>query len=137
LDGSLRSSYKIGAAFLLTRRSTVRQERHPEGEGGAECHDSTFFTFLPNQKGRLLAFYNGLLVPCEIDFYPLMYGPPPRGDHEWERNAYLLAIGKTAKDEEFCVDLPPEMGRNRKLYKATLGHKCNHSFEVRELLPSL
>ena len=49
-------------------------------------------------------------------------------DEEHYRNMYSLSMG-LEEEEDFCLDLPPELGSDMTKYRATVGHKANHRFE--------
>lgn len=49
-------------------------------------------------------------------------------EEEHHRNMYSLSLGLEDEDN-YCLDLPPELGNDVNKYNATLGHKLNHRFE--------
>jgi len=85
------------------------------------------FTKRHTETGDILAFYGGYMISCNSSLRAL-----DRQEYsdveEHQRNMYSLSLGLEEEDN-FCLDLPPELGNNVAKYNATLGHKLNHSFE--------
>jgi len=85
------------------------------------------FTKRYTETGDILAFYGGYMISCNSSLRAL-----DRQEYsdveEHQRNMYSLSLGLDEEDN-FCLDLPPELGNDVAKYNATLGHKLNHSFE--------
>ena len=114
--------------MTLLSESTI-----PGAEEGLFCrHDVT--------KETLLSFYHGLNVPYDCDYTQELYAFD-------EVKFYLLlsrrTLNNTFKEKKilnnvykimiesndtYYIDLPLEVGRDTSLYRASLGHKVNHSF---------
>ncbi len=45
----------------------------------------------------MIAFYSGLVVPCELDFWALREGPEPTAEENDRRNSYLLSLVKKVR----------------------------------------
>ncbi|XP_059079759.1 histone-lysine N-methyltransferase SETD7-like isoform X2 [Tigriopus californicus] len=78
------------------------------------------------KKGQTVAFYSGLVIPCDLELYGMSVVEPTESEDN-NRTSYLLSL--IQKDgTSYCLDIPPEYGRDVRRYRATLGHKTNHSF---------
>lgn len=79
------------------------------------------------QRGDILAFYGGYMISCNSSLRALDR-KEYSDEEEHHRNMYSLSLGLEEEDN-YCLDLPPELGNDVNKYNATLGHKLNHKFE--------
>jgi len=113
-DHSLSDPYEA-------RTVVVKPSLQPGAQDG-------LFTLREVQAGEVLAFYSGFIIHCESNLRAL--DRRELGDElEHERNMYNIALDIGEEDQNLCIDLPPELGNDVTKYRATLGHKVNHSFE--------
>ena len=82
----------------------------------------------------MLAYFNGFKVP--VEFVKSLWIEKVGGEHVLEnmddddpmfleyleRKSYLIGL-----DLDHDLDIPPEIANNTEVYRATLGHKVNHS----------
>jgi len=88
------------------------QVRTSEVEGGGEG----LYARRLIQAGDIVAFYNGVRLP---------YKPGEKED--WDTSGYKIFVNADYKSGE-RIDLPGDLIYTEN-YRATLGHKMNHSFE--------
>ena len=86
------------------------------------------FTVREVMAGEVLAFYSGLIINCESSLRALDRRVIS-DEEEHERNMYNIALDLGGEEDNLCIDLPPEMGKDSRKYSATLAHKVNHHFE--------
>ena len=92
------------------------------GRSGIEDSGEGVFALTDLQPGSLAAVFNGYKVPL------CSGGDPTAGlsslEEVYERLAYNIHM---PEDENFYIDFPPSMA-SLTVYRASLGHKVNHSF---------
>ena len=86
------------------------------------------------QKGLVAAYFNGFKVPVEFvknlwiqklggkENLENLSDDDPKFLEYLERKSYLIGL-----DLDHDLDIPPEIANNTDIYRATLGHKVNHS----------
>jgi len=125
------SHYSLGAPDPLlpnpyeSRTVEVRESSHEgAGEGLWATRD-----LLP---GEVVAYYSGFIIHCESSLRALDRRELT-DELEHERNMYNIALDiegdQGQVEHNLCIDLPPDIGQGMNHYRATLGHKVNHSFE--------
>ena len=97
--------FPIKRERLETMKVYVSQSLLPNGGNG-------LFAKKPLLKDEVVAFYNGLHVQHDTI-----------NARDWALNANALTV-----NDEFCVDIPPEMSSEDK-YCASLGHFANHDWK--------
>jgi histone-lysine N-methyltransferase SETD7 len=85
------------------------------------------FTLRQVEAGEIVAFYSGFIIHCESSLRALDRREMS-DEEEHERNMYNIALDIGEEDQNLCIDLPPDLGHDLSRYRATLGHKVNHSF---------
>lgn len=74
-------------------------------------------------SNTLLSFYHGLNVPYGCDYSQELYAFDD--EKKLMNNVYKIKIDS---NDTYFIDLPLEIGQDSKLYRASYGHKVNHSF---------
>ena len=72
----------------------------------------------------LLSFYHGLNVPYGCDYSQELFAFDD--EKKLLNNVYKIKIDS---NDTYYIDIPLEIGQDTSLYKASFGHKVNHSFK--------